>query len=78
MAKIHDYLLNDDVTEIMLNADGYIRVEDNTGKYKTDIHFNDSEAMLIIRAVTSENKKEMSRDKNSIISGILATGDRFE
>ena len=78
MAKIHDYLLNDDVTEIMLNADGYIRVEDNTGKYKTDIHFNDSEAMLIIRAVASENKKEMSRDKNSIISGILATGDRFE
>ena len=78
MAKIHDYLLNDDVTEIMLNADGYIRVEDNTGKYKTDIHFNDSDAMLIIRAVASENKKEMSRDKNSIISGILATGDRFE
>ena len=78
MAKIHDYLLNDDVTEIMLNADGYIRVEDNTGKYITDIHFDDSEAMLIIRAVTSENKKEMSRDKNSIISGILATGDRFE
>ena len=78
MAKIHEYLLNDNVTEIMLNADGYIRIEDNTGKYKTNIHFDDSEAMLIIRAVASENKKEMSRDKNSTISGILATGDRFE
>ena len=78
MYKIHEYLLNDDVTEIMLNADGYIRIEDKTRKYMTDIHFNDDEAMLIIRAVTSENQKEMSRDKNSIISGILATGDRFE
>ncbi|MDR2878618.1 MAG: Flp pilus assembly complex ATPase component TadA [Fusobacteriales bacterium] len=78
MSKIHKYLLNDDVTEIMLNVDGYVRIEDNKRKYKTDIHFNEDESMLIIRAVTSENKKEMSRDKNSIISGILATGDRFE
>lgn len=78
MAKIHNYLLNDDVTEIMLNPDGYIWIEDNNGKYKTDIYFEESESKLIIKAVASENKKEMSRGKNSIVSGILATGDRFE
>ena len=78
MRKIKQYLLDDNVTEIMLNADGYIRIEDNIKKYKTDIFLSDDEAMSIITAVASENNKEMSRDTGGIISGILATGDRFE
>lgn len=78
MEKIRKYLLDDNVTEIMLNQDGYIRIEDNKGKYKTDIKLDETEADIIISAVASENNKEMSKDTNSIVSGILATGDRFE
>lgn len=78
MEKIKQYLLDDDVTEIMLNDDGYIRIEDNVKKYKTDIFLSDYESMSIITSVASENNKEMSRDKGGSISGILATGDRFE
>ena len=70
MRKIKQYLLDDNVTEIMLNADGYIRIEDNVKKYKTDIFLSDDEAMSIITAVASENNKEMSRDTGGIISGI--------
>ena len=78
MKKIKKYLLDDDVTEIMLNDDGYIRIEDNVKKYKTDIFLSDDESMSIITAVASENNKEMSKDMGGIISGTLATGDRFE
>lgn len=78
MEKIRNFLADDDVTEIMLNPDGYIWIEDNKSKYKTDIHMGEDEAKLIIKAVASENNKEMSEGTNSIISGILVTGDRFE
>lgn len=78
MAKFHKYLLDDNVTEIMLNPDGHIWIEDSKRKYKTDIRLEKNEALMIIRTVASENNKEMGKGVNSIVSGILATGDRFE
>lgn len=78
MEKIRHFLSDDDITEIMFNPDGFIWIEDYKSKYKTDIHIKESEAKLIIKSVASENNKEMSEGTNSIVSGILVTGDRFE
>lgn len=76
--QIQEYLFSNEYIEIMLNADGFIRVENYERKYKTDIWIDEKQAKRIITAVASENGKELGKTKNSIISGTLITGDRFE
>ncbi|MBP9629552.1 MAG: Flp pilus assembly complex ATPase component TadA [Leptotrichiaceae bacterium] len=76
--EIWEYLFSDDYIEIMLNPDQHIWVENYEKKWKTDIFIDEKQASRIITAVASENGKELGKTKNSIISGTLITGDRFE
>lgn len=75
--KIEHFLYDDDVTDIYLNQDRYIRIKTVKGKYKTDIIISPTESSSILNAIASENKVELGDGKKGIVQGILTTGDRF-
>ena len=76
LGGINEYLERDDVTDIMLNPDGYIWIDTYKGTEKT-IKVSEEQAQSIMRTVAKFNNKELD-NKNPIISGTLPTGERFE
>ena len=68
----------ENITEVMLNQDGYLWIEiAGKGTEKTTYTLSEEQAKTIINTIASYNNKELSIE-NSIISGVLPTGDRFE
>lgn len=76
LIDIKEYMERKDVTEIMLNQDGYIWIDTHSGTKKTDVKISDDKAQLIFKIMANFNNKATAN--SSIVSGILPTGDRFE
>lgn len=76
LGGINKYLEREDVTDIMLNPDGYIWIDTFTETEKT-IKIEEETAQSIMNTVAKFNNKELDNN-NPIVSGILPTGERFE
>ena len=74
LGGINEYLEREDVTDIMLNPDGYIWIDTYEGTEKT-IKVSEEQAQSIMRTVAKFNNKELDNN-NPIISGTLPTGER--
>ena len=74
LSDIMPFLEREDVTEIMLNGDGKIRLDTWNGTQITDVRINQEKAEIILKTLSNFNNKA----KTNIVSGILPTGDRFE
>ena len=78
LSALKEYMEDDDITEIMLNPDGYVWVESyEKGMYKTSTYLNEMEGYKIIQVLASYNSKIIS-EKNPRLSGNLPNSDRFQ
>ena len=78
LSALKEYMEDDDITEIMLNPDGYVWVESyERGMYKTNTYLNEMEGYKIIQVLASYNSKIIS-EKNPRLSGNLPNSDRFQ
>ena len=69
LSALKEYMEDDDITEIMLNPDGYVWVESyEKGMYKTSTYLNEMEGYKIIQVLASYNSKIIS-EKNPRLSG---------
>lgn len=69
----------DDITEIYVNDDGYIRyMSHDVGKVKTDIFMEPSKAQAVIELIAGQNGKIVNEDIPSISTEIKGYGCRFQ
>lgn len=69
----------DDITEIYINDDGYIRyMSHDEGKVKTDIFLEPSKVQAFIELVAGQNGKIVNEDIPSISTEIKGYGCRFQ
>lgn len=76
---IVDLMHRDDVTEIYINDDGFIRYQSHSeGKVKTDHHLSPEKALAIIELIAGQSGKVVNEDIPDISAEIRGYGSRFQ
>jgi hypothetical protein len=75
---IRKLFLDPEITEIMLNLDGYIWIEKyKVGTIKTDIFIDTYKGMQILELIAAYDKKEFNKE-NPMPGAIFPTGERVQ
>ena len=78
-AAVVDLMHRDDITEIYVNDDGYIRYQShNEGKIKSSIYLDSEKIQAIIELVAGQIGKIVNEDIPSISAEISGYGARFQ
>lgn len=79
LGEVSALMQRDDINEIYVNDDGYIRYESwREGKVKTDIYFPPARTQSIIELVAGQRGKIVNEDIPSLSSEISGYGARFQ
>src|SRR6266496_2276902 len=79
VAPILDYLSDDTVVEIMLNADGRIWIERaGVGMFESNARMNPDDALRMLRVVATEMNAELSHRNPSLAGKLPLWGARVQ
>lgn len=78
-SRLVELMKRDDITEIYINDDGFIRFLSHTeGKVKTDIFMEPGKAQALIELVAGQDRKIVNEDFPSVSTEIRGYGCRFQ